>query len=120
MKTFRSYSTKQKNRISIPELSENFKKVLHGRKGKERNDSITLEILNERIRHQERIKFLSKDGTLFDYLEKHGLGKKKKNFKVYNNILNPRWAIPQVSPNSLTGAGTRRYLRKSSKISVKK
>jgi len=58
---------------------------MHGRHGKERRDSVTSEILEDRRRHQERLMagLENLDIDLVKYLRKSGLGGKRRRYSVY-------------------------------------
>lgn len=80
----------------------------HGRKNNERVDSVTDEILFERYQHNNRIEnennITNLDSLLYqkiEYLDKLGLGKRRKKFTVYNNLSSNN----NNDRKTLTGAG---------------
>lgn len=90
------------------ELSDELKRMMHGRKGKERKDSVTNEILSERYIFRERIQAKIKeniyvDGKLLEYLDDHGLGSKRKRTQVYKML--PVTSSTATDKKTLTGAG---------------
>lgn len=90
------------------EPSTELKEMMHGRKGKERKDSVTLEILNERYIFRERIRTQIVDSKtidekLLEYLDDHGLGSKRKRPLVYTKL--PVTLTHHNDKKTLTGAG---------------
>lgn len=88
-------------------LLESFK---HGRKGKERKDSITLEILKERMTHHNRIQDLVVDDDMvsdykqkLDRLDSLGLGSKRRKYQVYSGL--SFHSTESDTKKTLTGAG---------------
>eukprot|EP01041_Mallomonas_annulata_P005462 gene5462-10981_t len=86
----------------IQDISEELQAMMHGRRNKERRDSVTPEILNERLMHQKRITELPSDERLVQYLETHGLGVKRRRAQVYQKILS---FSPSLDKKTTTGAG---------------
>jgi len=87
----------------IENLSQELLSAMHGRKSKERKDSVTIQILKERLAHQRRISSMNEDRKLFVYLNSMGLGDKMKKHQVYTEMHGRR--IDSNGKKSLTGAG---------------
>ncbi len=69
----------------------------HGRRGKERKDSVTVDILKERKRHRERFEKISIDNSLVHRLESMGFGSRRR-LNIFSE--------PKGNPKSNTvGAG---------------
>jgi hypothetical protein len=83
-------------------IPQDLKLFMHGRGNKERQDSVSLKILNDRAKHQERISSVFTTDELVNKLKKRGLGLKKKQKNIYSLI-----ADKDVIDNkrTYTGAG---------------
>lgn len=79
--------------------------LMHGRKNRERRDSVTREILEERRDHQERLRLVRDvPAQLVRSLAKAGLGSKKRRNLVYSNNVSSGSSLAG-SHKTLTGAG---------------
>ena len=93
----------------IEDLSHELLAAMHGRKSKERKDSVTIQILKERIAHQQRINSINDDKRLFEFLQAMGLGSKRKRHQVYTEMHGHR--LDSSGKKSVTGAGYSILLR---------
>jgi hypothetical protein len=84
---FREIYKRQKNtKAPKYEFPEELSPLFHGRKGKERRDSITVDMLNDRKAHRERLDTDSKFDehvikAVVTQLEKAGFGVKKRRLE---------------------------------------
>lgn len=86
-----------------PELAA----LMHGRKNRERRDSVTCDILEDRRAHQELLQSPAVSSRvpleLLASLSKAGLGSKKRKSQVYSNSV--RVVSSQESSSLIVGAG---------------
>lgn len=67
-------------------LNEDLKVYMHGRGNRERNDSVTNEILYERHLHIQRLNRLPAESDIVQTLTSSGLGDKKRKHQVYASV----------------------------------
>lgn len=88
-------------------LPEDLSELMHGRKNRERRDSITREILEDRFAHQERLQsdvMMNRVPlSLVRSMEQSGLGAKRRRNQVFSNNVGSQ--VSQTSHKTLTGAG---------------
>lgn len=86
---------------------EDLQEMMHGRKKRERRDSVTDEMLLDRYKHNNRMILLDESkvsANLLSKIENLGLGSKKRKSLVYSKISLNNYSEPS-NKTTLTGAG---------------
>ena len=99
-----SLTRNMKKKLSTSTIPDDLLEMMHGRKNKERRDSVTTQILLERSIHQERLSKLPTDPAIIKYLDDHGLGNKKKNTSIYKKVPFSN-SSTNIDKKRTTGAG---------------
>lgn len=89
--------------VRAEEIPDALLQMMHGRRNKERRDSVTKEILLDRYNHQEKIETMQENKELLRYLEDHGLGVKRRRNHVYQKL--PVTSPLNTTCSTTTGAG---------------
>ena len=101
----RSFAKNANDTIVSKHSHDELKPFMHGRKFVERRDSISREILMERKLHQERLASIEVDRNFVRSLEQKGLGSKKQNHAIYDQVANQFNVKGGVLRQTVTGAG---------------
>lgn len=91
---------------SVEDLKEDYQEVMYSRRHKERTDSLSLEMLEDRVRHKKRYEILSKPTPLVREMARLGHGKKTRMKNIYESLepTEDSW-MSKTAPRTATGAG---------------
>jgi hypothetical protein len=102
----RHISTRKSKKVNFDDLPEELRSVMYGRRSRERADSLTPQMLQDRLQHMTKIKEVRVSKSLVLDLIKIGHGKKTRLSSVYSRVkpTAENWRS-KTAPRTTTGAG---------------